>query len=269
MPVYMMSGAVACTISLHSMEMRVPEIKLVIELKTGIPQAEQDIFLDGCPAVMQDQCRLCHYADSLYKNSRKMNLVRRSASPKPVDISTLRRLRKEFLNIQRSQQLTGCSLAPLGGDVEANPLRWTASIDGAVDGPYEGGSFALDILLPADYPYKAPIIRFTTPIFHPLVAPSGSIDLALLHENWVPVMTLEKLLLKIKQELQSPYGPAGWSASLYTGCGNHEATSLSHDKVAFDQRAREETLLHACMEIDVAEPSLEVQRKEEETTVSV
>jgi len=116
----------------------------------------------------------------------------------------------------------------------------------------------LDISLSADYPYKAPLIRFTTPIFHPLVASSGSIDLALLHENWVPVMTLEKIVLRIKQELEAPYGPIGWSASLFTGCGNGEAAMLSHDQVAFDRRAREETLLHACgyTTADVPEPNL-------------
>lgn len=249
MPVYMMSGSVSCTISLDSIEMRVPEIKLMIELKTGIPQAEQDLFLDGCPALMQNQCRLCHYADALYKNTRRMVLVRRSPVPKQIDGSTLRRLKKEFQNIQRSELLEGCSLAPL--DLEASPLSWTASISGAPDGPYAGGIFHLDIMLPADYPYKAPVIRFTTPVFHPLVASSGSIDLALLHENWVPVMTLEKIILRIKQDLEAPYGPPGWSASFWTGCGNHEATLLSNDKEAFDRRARQETILHATLPLEV------------------
>lgn len=253
-----MSGAICCTVTLESLEMRVPDIKLTIELRSGIPQAEQDIFLDGCPLVMQDQCRLCHYAEGLYKSNRRINLVRRSPDAKKIDGSTLRRLKKEFQNIQRSEVLEGCTLAPVGGDLDVNPLSWSASIRGSPDSAYAGGTFALDISLPADYPYKAPLIRFTTPIFHPLVASSGSIDLALLHENWVPVMTLEKIVLRIKQELEAPYGPIGWSASLFTGCGNGEAAMLSHDQVAFDRRAREETLLHASgyATADVPEPNL-------------
>ena len=35
----------------------------------------------------------------------------------------------------------GCALAPLDGDLEVNPLRWTARISGPPDGPYAGAEF--------------------------------------------------------------------------------------------------------------------------------
>lgn len=246
MPVLMMSGSICCTIMLNSIDVRVPEIKLLIEQKTGIPQAEQDIFFDGSPVLMRDDCRVCHYAESLYSSTRKIHLVRRSLPSTELDRSTVRRLQKEFQNSQRSEVLAGVGLAPLDGNLEVNPLRWTASINGP-DGPYAGGTFALDISLPREYPYKPPVVRFATPIFHPLVSSSGAIDLpgAMLHENWVPVINLERIIVRIKEELADPYSAPGWNGTDCCGCGNHEAAMLSHDKEKFDHRAREETWAHA------------------------
>jgi len=245
MPVLMMSGSVCCTIMLDSIDVRISEMKLLIEQKTSIPQEEQDIFFAGCPVLMRDDCRLCHYAEALYSSSRKIYLVRRSPPACELDRSTLRRLQKEFQNSQRSVVLAGCDLAPLDGDLEANPLRWAAMISGPSDGPYAGAAFALDISLPREYPYKPPVVRFATRIFHPLVPSSGAIDLPMLHENWVPCINLESIILRIKEELTDPYASPGWNGTHCCGCGNHEAAMLSHDKENFDRRAREETLAHA------------------------
>lgn len=243
-PVSMMSGSVCCTVSLHSFDMRVSEIKQIIEVKTGVPISEQDIYLDGCPNIMKDERRLCHYAEALYSSARRLCLVRRCQVPCQLDRSQWKRLKKEFQNSQRSG-LAGFSLSPLGGDLEASPLRWRASIDGPAGSPYEGGQFALDIHIPPEYPYKPPSVVFSTPIFHPLVSPTGSIDVDMFHENWVPILTLEKIINRIQQELADPYSPQVQSAGTYSGCGNQEAAILSHHKEAFDRRARNETLEHA------------------------
>lgn len=247
MPVCMMSGEVRCTVLLDSIEMRVSEIKHMIEVKTGIPRAEQDIYLDGCHSVMQDECRLCHYAEALYSSSPRLCLVRRSPFTAQLDRSQWKRLKKEFQNCQKSELLLGCTLAPVGGDLEANPLRWTATINGPSGTPYEGGEFTLDISLPVEYPYKPPLVHFATPIFHPLVSSTGSIDVEILHENWVPILTLEQIIVRIKQEMVAPYTEPDKGVSIYAGCGNHEAALLSADKEAFDERAREETMAHACI----------------------
>lgn len=242
MPVLLMSGADCCKIMLDSIDMRVSEIKLLIEQESTIPQAEQDIFFDGCPVLMRDDCRLCHYAEALYCSSPKIYMVRKSPPSCEIDRSTLRRLRKEFQNSQLSAALAGCALAPLNGDLDANPLRWSATISGPSGGPYAGATFALDISLPCEYPYKPPVVRFASRIFHPLVPSSGAIDLPMLHEDWVPCINLEGIVLRIKAELADPYAPPGLNGAHSCGCGNDEAAMLSHDKERFDRRARQETL---------------------------
>lgn len=243
MPVLALSGAVMCTLRLESIDVRVTEIKVMVEQKTGVPQMEQDILLHGCSAPMNDAARLAHYADALF-GSPRMYMIRKSAAARSPDRSTLRRLRKE-LDIARSLEWLGCSLQPQGGvDVEESPLKWTASISGPVDSPYKDGTFNMDIVLPHDFPYRPPRVQFTTKIFHPSVTPMGSVEVPFLHEAWSPVLTLTRLVELIRQELEAPYGHTH-GGGLCPGCGNLEAAILSHDHAAFDRRAQEETIAHA------------------------
>lgn len=216
----------------------------MIEQKTGIPEADQDLIPDGCPTPMHEGCRLCHYAEVLFRSERRITLVRRpGSSATSIDRATVSRLRKELQNAQNQQSSVGYTLEANRSD-EVAPLKWRASITGPPEGPYAGGTFDLDIVLPRDYPYRPPRVLFTTPIFHPLVASTGSIDLAVLHEAWSPVITLSVLVCHIRREMEAPYNHVS-ASSPCLGCGNHDAARLSLDNEAFDERARQETLAHA------------------------
>lgn len=39
---------------------------------------------------------------------------------------------------------------------------------GAEGSPYEGGRFEIDIRMPEEYPFSPPIMRFITPVYHPV-----------------------------------------------------------------------------------------------------
>ena len=50
----------------------------------------------------------------------------------------------------------------------------------------------------ADYPYKAPVIKFTTPIFHPNVDVHGNICLDILKEKWSATYSVKTVLISLQ-----------------------------------------------------------------------
>merc|ERR1719491_1770511 len=70
-------------------------------------------------------------------------------------------------------------------------------ISGPGDSPYDGGAFFLEVVLPQDYPFKPPKIKFTTKIYHCNVNDKGGICLDILKDKWSPALTISKVLLSI------------------------------------------------------------------------
>ena len=66
----------------------------------------------------------------------------------------IKRLQKEHHGIQIDCPVDYCA-NPMS---EEDLFRWTATINGPVGSPYEGGMFFLDITVPPDYPFKAPSV---------------------------------------------------------------------------------------------------------------
>ncbi|VDN40406.1 unnamed protein product [Gongylonema pulchrum] len=58
--------------------------------------------------------------------------------------------------------------------------------------PYNDGMFDLRITFPAEYPFKPPILRLATPIYHPNIDEKGQMCLAILqYDNWKPGTNVE------------------------------------------------------------------------------
>ena len=52
---------------------------------------------------------------------------------------------------------------------------WRALIEGPPGTPFEDGVFALDVVIPDQYPLKPPKIHFRTPIYHCNVNSNGGV----------------------------------------------------------------------------------------------
>lgn len=81
---------------------------------------------------------------------------------------------------------------------------WRVLIEGPVGSPFEGGIFALNAIMPSDYPFKPPQIRFETPVYHCNVNDSGSICLDILQDKWNPSLSVPKCLEAIRMMLKDP-----------------------------------------------------------------
>jgi len=73
--------------------------------------------------------------------------------------------------------------------------------------PYHPGTFGLILTLPVDYPFKPPVLRFATRIYHPNVTNDslGNICLgALKAENWKPSTKIAAVLEAVRSLLEEP-----------------------------------------------------------------
>ena len=96
------------------------------------------------------------------------------------------RIELEFVNESDIHHLKGSFLGPPGT-------------------PYEGGQFIVDIEVPMEYPFKPPMMKFDTKVYHPNISSvTGAICLDILKNAWSPVITLKSALISLQALLQSP-----------------------------------------------------------------
>ncbi|KAF7730820.1 E2 SUMO-conjugating protein ubc9 [Apophysomyces ossiformis] len=85
-----------------------------------------------------------------------------------------------------------------------------------------------------DYPSKPPKCKFTPPLFHPNVYPSGTICLSILNEDegWKPAITVKQILLGVQDLLNdpNPESPAQQDAYML----------FRRDKKEYERRVREQ-----------------------------
>ena len=104
-----------------------------------------------------------------------------------------RRLEKELMEFNLS------SPAYISAHLkEDNLFEWEASIQGPPGTPYEGGTFILDLSIPARYPFEPPKVTFKTKIYHCNINSDGYISLDLLGSKWSSALTIQALLLSIQ-----------------------------------------------------------------------
>jgi|TARA_B110000285_G_C14502756_1_gene328852 ubiquitin-protein ligase len=112
-----------------------------------------------------------------------------------------KRILNELKEMDKEYSLEcNCSASPIGNNI----YKWIGNIKGPKDSPYSRGSFKLIIDFPKDYPFKPPIVRFDTPIYHPNINKYGIICLDILATNWSPALTITKVLLSISSLLTEP-----------------------------------------------------------------
>ncbi|KAI9801352.1 MAG: SUMO conjugating enzyme Hus5 [Sarcosagium campestre] len=87
--------------------------------------------------------------------------------------------------------------------------KWECGIPGKDKTLWEGGLFKLDVIFPDG--------KFTPPLFHPNVYPSGTVCLSILNEEegWKPAITIKQILLGIQDLLDDPNPESPAQAEAY------------------------------------------------------
>lgn len=116
-------------------------------------------------------------------------------------MSRVKRVLKELDDVQRDKQ----ALITLKLISEDNLNHLTGTFIGPPDTPYEGGRFVVDIKIPNEYPFKPPIMKFDTKVYHPNISSvTGAICLDILKDAWTPILTLKSSLISLQSLFQSP-----------------------------------------------------------------
>ena len=71
---------------------------------------------------------------------------------------------------------------------------------------YNQAAFQIEMKLPAEYPFKAPELRFLTPIYHPNVDEDGKICVDLLNsaESYKPTTPLSEVVRAVTELIDKP-----------------------------------------------------------------
>ncbi|PVU99396.1 hypothetical protein BB559_000755 [Furculomyces boomerangus] len=124
-------------------------------------------------------------------------------------------------------------------DGTLNLLEWECGIPGKPKTPWEGGVYKIALTFPEEYPTKPPKCKFTPPLFHPNVFPSGTVCLSILNEDkgWKPSITLKQILLGVQDLLNDPNNSDPAQSEAYH--------MFKNNKVAYEkkilQQARDHT----------------------------
>jgi len=89
--------------------------------------------------------------------------------------------------------------------VGGNLFHMHAIIEGPQESIYQEGVFHLNLVFPADYPFKPPRVNFITKVYHPnIYKNNGAVCMDILRDAWCPALTTSRILLSIRSLLADP-----------------------------------------------------------------
>ena len=111
------------------------------------------------------------------------------------------RVMKEYNDLIKDKKNSAVLVKMVGDDIH----HWKGRIKGPIDTCYQGGIFDIDIIIPPDYPFKPPKMKFDTKIWHPNISSvTGAICLDILKNEWTPALTIRTALLSLQALMCSP-----------------------------------------------------------------
>ncbi|KAI2664942.1 Ubiquitin-conjugating enzyme E2 L3 [Labeo rohita] len=111
-----------------------------------------------------------------------------------------RRLHKELEEIRKSGMKNFRNIQV----DESNILTWQGLIV-PDNPPYDKGAFRIEIIFPAEYPFKPPKITFKTKIYHPNIDEKGQVCLPVISaENWKPATKTDQVIQSLIALVNDP-----------------------------------------------------------------
>ena len=110
------------------------------------------------------------------------------------------RIKKEYQDLQKEKN-SNVQVKLVNNDIR----HWKGRIKGPIDTCYQGGIFDVDIIIPNEYPFKPPKMKFDTKIWHPNISSvTGAICLDILKNEWTPALTIRTALISLQALMCEP-----------------------------------------------------------------
>ncbi|KAI1822761.1 putative ubiquitin carrier protein [Xylaria intraflava] len=150
--------------------------------------------------------------------------------------SRVRRVAKELSDMAADASNSQITAEPVDGSADLTHLK--ARIPGPPSTPYEGGLYVVDVKIPSEYPFRPPIMKFDTKVWHPNISSqTGAICLDTLGTAWSPVLTIKSTLLSLQSLFESPEPKDPQDAEV--------ATMMINDPEGFNKKAHEWAVIYA------------------------
>lgn len=150
--------------------------------------------------------------------------------------SRVRRVAKELSDMSVDVANSNISAEPAESGNDLTHLK--ACIFGPPGTPYEGGRYIVDVKIPTEYPFRPPVMKFDTKVWHPNISSqTGAICLDTLSTAWSPVLTIKSTLLSLQSLFESPEPKDPQDAEV--------AKMMINEPEAFNKKAHEWAVLHA------------------------
>lgn len=148
----------------------------------------------------------------------------------------VRRVAKELADIQADATVSQITAKPADNSGDLTHLK--ATITGPPGTPYEAGRFTVDVKIPPEYPFRPPIMKFDTKVWHPNISSqTGAICLDTLSNAWSPVLTIKSSLLSLQSLFESPEPKDPQDAEV--------AKMMINDLPAFNKKAHDWAVQYA------------------------
>ncbi len=148
--------------------------------------------------------------------------------------ASLRRLTSEFKQLS-TEVICECTVLL---ENENNLQNWIVLMQGAKDTPYEGGIFKLSFDFPENYPFKAPDVKFKTPVYHPNIKrDTGEICQDVFSSQWAPTQKVSDILQKLVSMMKEPQTSTPLEPDI--------CTEFTNNRNLFNKNAKEYTAKYA------------------------
>jgi len=123
-----------------------------------------------------------------------------------------------------------------------NIKLWKIIFDGPESTVYHGGRWMLSLEFPDSYPFKAPELRFCTPIYHLNVNKDGKICMDILTHSFSPAITVGTIFLSLQSLIITP--------DPMLALDTVSANIYSDDKQIYFANARDHTVSNASSSLE-------------------